>query len=186
MSQMTVTDNVTVNVTDSATGNDTAVQTHSPLTGESERETRAGVCLAGWFGNSDRPEPEKERIAHCYADGADSETVEAEIEQFIAWHNDRGSWSPDWDSAWIKWWARWRERTKAEKPRQGRAGGPRQPKLPANLKELEAAAAMFAKGQLRSHQLGRSPVANLPWLSAMTQLTSPELSGSVIYREVSN
>lgn len=144
-----------------ASATDPHLQEHLSI--KREREARAREGFKGPSREEDigtqidpNFRPEEDRIERCHEDGATDETIDLEVEQFIAWNMDKGNYSSDWDSAWIRWWARWRERTE----RASKAA----PIVHVNrtyqptVKEFEAAAAMFAKDQSKwSHQLGPEP-----------------------------
>lgn len=80
--------------------------------------------------NSPAPSPEPEglgtpinhkfwpcpnHITMCKLDGADDETINTEVQKFVLYHLDKGSWSADWDASFGMWWQRWREHQAKQK-----------------------------------------------------------------------
>lgn len=67
--------------------------------------------------------PCENHITVCNIDGADAETIKREVGGFIATHQERSTFSRDWDATWSMWWKRWRDHRdaqaakKAPKPR---------------------------------------------------------------------
>lgn len=55
-------------------------------------------------------------LTMCRVDGADDETIKAEVNKFILHHLNKGSWSHDWDASFATWWHRWREHRAKQKP----------------------------------------------------------------------
>jgi uncharacterized protein YdaU (DUF1376 family) len=47
--------------------------------------------------------------AVCEFDGADEPIIAAEVRKFIATHQERATFSHDWDASWTKWWERWKD-----------------------------------------------------------------------------
>jgi uncharacterized protein YdaU (DUF1376 family) len=87
-------------------------------------------------------QPSEAVLARCDADGASADEIANEIRLFIAYNDDRNSFSTDWDKTWALWWARY----VARRPK------PVPPRVEVNSRpepteaELSRALVNFAKG----------------------------------------
>lgn len=87
--------------------------------------------------NSDEPEeslgttidpqfwPCANHITVCNIDGADAETIKREVGGFIATHQERGTFSRDWDASWTMWWKRWKDHRDAVAAKAAKKAAPR-------------------------------------------------------------
>lgn len=64
-------------------------------------------------------------ISVCNIDGADAETIRREVAGFIATHQERGTFSHDWDASWTMWWKRWRDHRDKEAAKEAKKPKPR-------------------------------------------------------------
>lgn len=98
--------------------------------------------------------PCENHITVCKIDGADTATIVHEVQTFIAMHQERGTFSHDWDASWSIWWKRWRDHRdaqaakKAPKPRVEVSNAP--PDWPAH-------AARWASGMGWPRGVGGEP-----------------------------
>jgi uncharacterized protein YdaU (DUF1376 family) len=61
-------------------------------------------------------EPSAEAIDRAHQQGATDEEIDSEVRKFIASHQIKGTFSPNWDASFAKWWENWKphkERSKA-------------------------------------------------------------------------
>jgi uncharacterized protein YdaU (DUF1376 family) len=59
--------------------------------------------------------PNNKLVEQCHADGATDAIILEQRKLFVAYNEQRGTRSKNWDATWTIWWARWKEREKPEK-----------------------------------------------------------------------
>lgn len=97
-------------------------------------------------------QPIPEAIERCHEQGATDSDIDSEVRKFVAHHQVKQTFSPNWDASWAKWWENW----KPHKAKQRARSSP-----PASASEkipIEEAVSIFAKtGQWSRH----APVADI-------------------------
>lgn len=84
-------------------------------------------------------------------------TVEHELSMFIAYMQDKGAFSANWDAAWVKWWGRWRDRQVAP-PKPARAPARVMVNKQPEPADFEQAVMRFSKNNSHwSRHLGPEP-----------------------------
>lgn len=69
--------------------------------------------------------PCENHMAVCMIDGASDVTVAAEVRKFVANHQERATFSHDWDATWTKWWEHWRSYRDQQAAKEARKAKPR-------------------------------------------------------------
>lgn len=69
--------------------------------------------------------PLPEAIERCHEQGATDDEIDGEVRKFIAHHQIKQTFSPNWDASWAKWWENWKphknKHTKAKTPASSNA-----------------------------------------------------------------
>jgi hypothetical protein len=105
--------------------------------------------------------PCENHITVCAIDGADAETIKREVEGFIATHQERGTFSQDWNASWTMWWKRWKDHRDALAAKAAKQAKPRvevSSRYAPTDEEWQRACQRFAKdGSGWSRQFGPEP-----------------------------
>lgn len=81
--------------------------TLSPFGGE--ERAPAKVVLQGLGSQIDPTfHPASEAIDRCREQGATEADIDSEIRKFIAHHQVKQTFSPNWNASWAKWWENWK------------------------------------------------------------------------------
>lgn len=92
--------------------------------------------------------PCENHITVCTIDCVGELTIRAEVRKFIANHQERGTFSHNWDATWTKWWEHWRAYRDEKAAKEAKKAKPRvevSSHYEPTWTEWSAACAKFAK-----------------------------------------
>jgi hypothetical protein len=78
--------------------------------GKEEGESAPAKAAPQGLGSQIDPvfQPAPEAIERCHEQGATDTEIDSEVRKFIAHHQVKQTFSPNWDASWAKWWENWK------------------------------------------------------------------------------
>lgn len=78
--------------------------------GKREGERAPAKVASQGLGNQIHPAFQllPEAIERCHEQGATDDDIDSEVRKFIAHHQVKQTFSPNWDASWAKWWENWK------------------------------------------------------------------------------
>lgn len=115
-----------------------------------EKSAPAKIASQG-LGNQIDPafQPATEAIDRCREQGATDADIDSEVRKFVAHHQVKQTFSPNWQASWSKWWENWR-------PHKVKHGGKEKPAPDAPV-DWDALCVSYKKFGRWSKHAGNDP-----------------------------